>query len=105
MTKEDFTEFTAATLGEAIRLAERETGVILSREICLKWLGQETELICSDVVAKVVERVFVGPDELYPCVDIGVADILADGRTLIVASIAGYSPHPFGANWTGRHGP
>jgi len=52
MTKEDFTEFTAATLGEAIRLAERETGVILSREICLKWLGQETELICSDVVAR-----------------------------------------------------
>ena len=47
----------------------------------------------------------MGLDELCPCVDIGVADILADGRTLIVASIAGYSPGPFGANWTGRQGP
>lgn len=105
MTKEDFIQFTTATLEEVIRLAERETGVTLSRAICLKWLGQEAEPICSDVVAKIVERVFVGPDEIFPCVDIGVGDILADGRTLIVASIAGYSPRPFGANWTGRQGP
>ncbi|HSB09275.1 MAG TPA: hypothetical protein VLM38_07160 [Blastocatellia bacterium] len=105
MTKEDFTQFTAATVEEVIQLADRETGVTLSREICLKWLGRDTEPICSDVVAKIVERVYVGPDEIYPCVDIGVGDILADGRTLIIASIAGYSPRSFVANWTGRQGP
>lgn len=71
MTREDFTQFTATTIEEAIRLAERDTGVTLSREICLKWLGQETELICDQVVSRIVERVFVGPDEIYPCVDIG----------------------------------
>jgi len=36
MTKEDFIQFTTATLEEAIRLAERETGVTLSRAIRLK---------------------------------------------------------------------
>jgi hypothetical protein len=105
MTKEEFTQLTTEILEEVIQLAERETGVKLSREVCLKWLGQETVPICSDVVATIVERVFVGPDQIYPCVDIGVGDILDDGRTLIVASIAGYSPRPFGPNWTGRQGP
>jgi hypothetical protein len=105
VTREEFTQLTTEILEEVIQLAERETGVTLSREICLKWLGQEREPICSDVVATIVESVFLGPDEIYPCVDIGVGDILADGRTLIVASIAGYTPRPFGANWTGRQGP
>jgi hypothetical protein len=47
----------------------------------------------------------VDEDHIYPCVDIGVGDLLEDGTPLIVANIAGYGPRPFQANWTGRDGP
>jgi hypothetical protein len=47
----------------------------------------------------------VDEEHIYPCVDIGVGDILADGSLLIVGSVAGYAPRPFGPNWTGRMGP
>lgn len=52
-----------------------------------------------------MERVFVDEDHIYPCVDIGVGDLLEDGSLLIVASVAGYAPRSFGENWTGRKGP
>jgi hypothetical protein len=46
--------------------------------------------------------VFVDEQRIYPCVDLGVADLLDDGSLLIVGSVAGYAPRPFGHNWTGR---
>jgi hypothetical protein len=49
--------------------------------------------------------VYIDESHIYPCVDIGVGDLLEDGTPLIVASIAGYSPRPFQKNWTGRDGP
>ena len=48
---------------------------------------------------------FVDEQRIYPCVDIGVGDLLEDGSPLIVASVAGYAPRAFGENWTGRRGP
>lgn len=44
-------------------------------------------------------------DAIFPCVDIGVGDLLDDGTPLVVATVAGYPPQPFGENWTGRDGP
>jgi hypothetical protein len=106
MTKEDFIVFTRNTLEEAIELAERETGLRLSRDICFRWgLSQETAPVCADVAEYITERVFVGPEQIYPCVDLGVIDVLEDGRTLMAATVAGYAPRPMGANWTGRYGP
>jgi hypothetical protein len=61
--------------------------------------------VFNNVAEHIVERVFVDEEHVYPCVDIGVGDILEDGSLLIVGSVAGYAPRPFGPNWTGRMGP
>ena len=105
MTREEFLEFTRSILEDAVELAERETGLTLSRELCFRWFHQESAPICSNVAEVLVDRVYVGPDLIYPCVDLGVGDVLDDGRTLIEANVAGYGPRPFGPNWTGREGP
>lgn len=44
-------------------------------------------------------------EHIYPCVDIGVGDLLDDETLLIVGNVAGYPPTLFGRNWTGREGP
>jgi hypothetical protein len=56
-------------------------------------------------VDAIVDRVYVSEDAIYPCVDLGVGDLLDDGTPLVVANVAGYPPKPFGENWTGRPGP
>ena len=57
------------------------------------------------IVEYITDQVFVDGEHLYPCVDIGVGDILDDRTVLISAHIAGYRPRPFQKNWTGRDGP
>jgi hypothetical protein len=57
------------------------------------------------VVEHITDRVFIDEDHIYPCVDIGVGDILDDGTVLITANVAGYNPGPFQKNWTDRDGP
>ena len=88
-----------------IRLAEEKTGQRLSRRFCLRWFGREAEEIREDVSEHVTERLYIDADHIYPCVDVGVTDILDDGTLILSAYIAGYPPGPFQKNWTGRDGP
>jgi 4-amino-4-deoxy-L-arabinose transferase-like glycosyltransferase len=46
------------------------------------------------------QRVSYREDHIYPCVDIGVEDILDNGTVVITARTAGYEPRPFEKNWT-----
>jgi len=61
--------------------------------------------VIENIVEHVVSRVFVDDEHIFPCVDIGVGDVLEDGTLLIVGNVAGYAARPFGRNWTGRDGP
>jgi len=103
MTREEFTSFTEQTIENVIRAAEFKCGRLLSRDVRFQWLGHDP--IDGNVVEELVSKVFVAPDRIYPCVDFGVGAVDRKGRTLLVASIAGYAPGPFGPNWTGRDGP
>lgn len=105
MTRDNFVAFTSATLEKAVALAEHACGRRLSRELCFRWLHSDSELVCSNVAEYIAARVYLGPEEIYPCIDIGVGGVLDDGRTLIVARVANYAPRPFGSNWTGSDGP
>ena len=105
MTRAEFTTFVEATLEDVIALAEEQSGKRLSREIAFQWLFSKDEPLRERIVAAIVDRVYVDENAIYPCVDIGVGDLLDDGTPLIVASVAGYPPRPFGQNWTGRAGP
>jgi hypothetical protein len=104
LARETFAEFTRQAIESAVRTAEEKSGRSLSRELRLQWLGKRG-VIDSGIVEELVSRVFVAPDLIYPCVDLGVAGTDPEGRTLLVANVAGYAPGPFGKNWTGTDGP
>ena len=105
MNREDFTAFVARTLEDVIQLAEKQCGKELSRRLAFQWLGRSQPLVTENVVEQIVDRVFVDDEHIYPCVDVGVGDVLDDGTLLIIANIAGYAPQPFGKNWKGQEGP
>jgi hypothetical protein len=105
MNREEFTTFVARTLDDIVQLAEEKCAKKLTQKIVFRWLGSSHAIVSENIVEHIVARVFVDEDRIYPCVDIGVGDVLADGTLLIVGSVAGYAPRPFGKNWTGRDGP
>lgn len=68
-------------------------------------MGSKDEPLRENIVEVIVDRVFVSDEAIYPCVDMGIVDLLEDGTPLLQASVAGYRPKQFGQNWTGRDGP
>jgi hypothetical protein len=105
MKREDFEAFVGFTIEAVIRLAEEKSGHQLQRRVAFRWLGRSHPIVTENVISSIVDRVFVNEEQIYPCVDIGVGDVLEDGTLVIIGSIAGYSPRQFGKNWTGREGP
>lgn len=105
MKREEFAVFVERTIEQVIQLAEEKSGKTLSRKYAFRWLGRSHPIVSANVVEHILEKVFVDEEHIYPCVDIGVGDILEDGSLLIVANVAGYAPRAFGDNWTGRTGP
>jgi hypothetical protein len=95
MKREDFRQFVLQTLEKAIRTAEDETGRKLSRKIAFRWFQQKTPPLTENIAEHITGKVFISGERIYPCVDIGVEDVLADGTVLISANIAGYEPGPF----------
>ena len=105
MKREEFVAFVQTTIEEVTRLAEKKSGHQLQRRYAFRWLGKSQPIITENIVQCVVDRIFVDEQHIDPCVDMGVGDVLEDGSILLVGSIAGYPPKPFGTNWTGRRGP
>jgi hypothetical protein len=105
MNRDDFAAFAAKTLDELIQLAEQKCGHELPRRIAFQWLGQSHPVVRENIVEHIVSRVFVDDEHIFPCVDIGVGDVLEGGTLLIIGRVAGYAPRPFGRNWTDRDGP
>jgi hypothetical protein len=105
MNRENFAAFVLKTLDEVVELAEQKANRKLSRRLAFQWLGKDKPRINEGIIEHIVERVFVDDEHIYPCVDIGVGDLLEDGTILIVGNVAGYPPRPFCKNWTDREGP
>jgi hypothetical protein len=105
MDRDAFRDFVRSTLESVVELAEEKVSRKLSRKFAFQWLGKNKPRITENIADYIVERVFVDEEHIYPCVDIGVGDLLEDETVLIVGSVAGYAPKPFGRNWTGRQGP
>jgi hypothetical protein len=105
MDRETFTAFVETTLLQVVKLAEEKANRELSGQLAFQWLGKDKPRITERIAEQIVERVFVDEEHIYPCVDIGVGDLLEDGTILVVGNVAGYAPRSFGKNWTGREGP
>ncbi len=106
MTREDFNAHVEETIESCIQEAEKRVGQQLPRRYCFNWIAAKTEPVPQEQVAEfITEHVYVDSEHIYPCFDIGVADMLDDGRLLVFGYRAGYPPRPWGKNWTGRDGP
>lgn len=105
MTREEFKQFVDSTLEGVIQFAEEYTGKRLPRKIAFRWFSQKAEPITENIADHITQKVYIDENHIYPCVDIGVGDILDDGTVLIQAHVAGYGPAAFQKNWTGRDGP
>lgn len=106
MKREDFKEFVEQTLENVIQFAEEKTDRKLSRRIAFSWFfAKEEDRVTENISEYITERIYVDENQIYPCVDIGVNDILNDGTVLIWANVAGFNPRPFQKNWTDRDGP
>lgn len=106
MKREDFKEFVEQTLENVIQFAEEKTDRKLSRRIAFSWFfAKEEDRVTENISEYITKRIYVDENQIYPCVDIGVNDILNDGTVLIWANVAGFKPRPFQKNWTDRDGP
>ncbi|MFI5401452.1 MAG: hypothetical protein ACHQ1G_00735 [Planctomycetota bacterium] len=104
MERHEFKVFVEQVLEDVVGLAETHLGQPLPRPPRFPWSGRDA-VIDREVVDEIVARIYTGPSEIRPCVDIGVAALDNAGRPLVVASVSGYAACPFGTSWTGRRGP
>jgi AAA+ ATPase superfamily predicted ATPase len=106
MKREDFKKFVEETLENVIQFAKEKTDRKLSRRVAFSWFfAKEKDRVTENISEYITARVYVDENNIYPCVDIGVNDILNDGTVLIWANVAGFSPRPFQKNWTDKDGP
>ena len=105
MNREQFSTFVSTVLEDVIQFAEEKAGQKLPRRFAFQWLGRSNPRITENIVEQIVKRVFIDEEHIYPCVDLGVGDLLEDGSLLIVGNVSGHAPRSFGQNWTGREGP
>ncbi|MEZ0225347.1 MAG: hypothetical protein ACAH83_12400 [Alphaproteobacteria bacterium] len=106
MTRDEFKAHVTATIEYVIRHAEQKIGRALPRRYCFNLFHASTPPIPEEAVVDfITDRVYIDSENIYPCFDIGVGDLLDDGRVLIVGNRAGFAPGPWQKNWTGRDGP
>jgi hypothetical protein len=104
MTREEFLQHIRERIEASIRSAEKELGRTLPRKLAFQWLSPKGARVSDAIEEEVCREVFVSPEKIYPCVDIGPWKE-EDDVLLICALRAGYAPRPFGKNWQGADGP
>jgi hypothetical protein len=67
-----------------MRLAEEKCGNELPHRIAFQWLGLSHPVVSENIVEHIVSRVLMDDEHIFPCVDIGVGDVLENGTLLIV---------------------
>jgi hypothetical protein len=106
MTRDQFKIHVAQSIEDSIVNLETKLGVKLPRELAFCWMHDKAHIYGGDeVIEAITAQVFVDPEHIYPCVDLGPTKVLDDGTLLVTAIRAGYPPAPFQKNWSGREGP
>ncbi|SFF31669.1 hypothetical protein [Spirosoma endophyticum] len=105
MTKIEFISFVRKTLEELIQYAEIYAEKEFPRALAFKWMGETNwEYDQKEILNKLVDRVYQGEEQIYPCVDLIVKGIKA-GKVEVEGRVAGYEPRAFQKGWSGRMGP
>jgi hypothetical protein len=105
MTRDEFLSHIRERVDESIRRCEEDLRLSLPRQLAFQWLSPKNPRVTGAIEEEICREVFVGPEKIYPCIDIGPWSKESDGRLLICGLRAGYQPAPFGKNWKGEDGP
>ena len=99
MTREEFKAHVEETIESVIQEAEKRVGRRFAPRYCFNWIAAKTEPVPhGQVVEFITQQVYIDAERIYPCCDLGVGDVLDDGRLLLVGYRAGYPPRPWGKN-------
>jgi hypothetical protein len=104
MTREAFKAVALHAVEAVTVAAEQRLSRPLPRRYILAWLGGPVIQPGDDIAELLTEAVFVSDDEIFPCVDLFLDDLWADGRLYVLCYRAGYKPCPFGEHWQYRVG-
>lgn len=104
MTREEFLQHIRERIEASVRSAEQELGRPLPRKLAFQWFAPKGERVEDGIEEEICREVFVSPEAIYPCVDIGPWK--EEGGVLLIRAIrSGHAPRPFGRNWQGADGP
>ena len=104
MTREAFKAVALQAVEAVTVAAERQLSRPLPRQYTLAWLGGPVVQPSDDIAELLTKAAFVSEDEIFPCVDLFLDDLRADGRLYVLCYRAGYRPCPFGDHWQYRVG-
>ena len=104
LKREQFKEVVAEAVDAVTIFAEQRVRRSLPRTYTLGWLGGPVMDPGNDIVELITSKVFISENEIYPCIDLFLDDLLPDGRLLVICYRAGYPPGPFGEHWQYRTG-
>ena len=105
MKRDDFVNHVELTLKEVLNVAQKHSLELLPQKLALRWMAEPNRIIKENIEEAITNKVYLGPDKIYPYVSIGVCEILSNRSTLIHAAIAQHKPRPFGRNIKGHLGP
>lgn len=108
MTRDEFKAFVDKTLDELILYAEIHADKsFLGFKLKLCWGFYSKELVegREQIIEEITQKVFIDPDNIYPCVDLWIEVKLKAKELKIMGGIAGHKPRPFGRGWSNRPGP
>src|SRR5580704_9565604 len=104
MTRDAFMLHIRERVEVSIQKCEQHVGHSLPRKLAFQWISPKGLRVAEPIEEEICREVFLGPESIYPCVDIGPWQ--QEGDTLIIRAIrAGYAPAPFEKNWHGEDGP
>ena len=97
MTRGEFKDIARQAIETVMVVAEGELSRSLPRRYLLRWLGGRVDVPGDDIAELLTNAVFVSEDEIYPCVDLFLDELLPDGRLVVLCYRAGFEPCPYGA--------
>ena len=96
MTRDAFKDIASLAIETATVVAERELALALPRRYQLASLGGRVPIPGDDIAELLTDLAFVSEDEIYPCFDLFIEDLLPDGRLLVLCYRAGFKPCRYG---------
>jgi hypothetical protein len=107
MTRDEFKCFVEKTLKDLIDYGEAHALKMFPKDLVFEWAVTNPERIegTEAIIQEIVQKVYLEPDRIFPCVDLVIREVTQDNKLRIIGRISGFEPRPLQKGWSGRLGP